>query len=114
MKLPNAENLIVEREKVVDYLLNPAHRLGSSKARFFQQFGFRLDNWQQLADALREHGQTHSVSGRRDTPFGPRYEVDGELSSPDGSHPRIRSVWQFDDGQVAPRLITAHPLEAES
>ncbi len=45
MKLPNANNLIVEREKIVDYLLNPAHRYGASKARFFSQFGFRIEAW---------------------------------------------------------------------
>ena len=43
MKLPNAHALIVEREKVADYLLNPAHRYGTSKARFFKEFGFRIE-----------------------------------------------------------------------
>ena len=33
MKLPNASKAVVEREKVADYLLNPAHRFGASKAR---------------------------------------------------------------------------------
>ena len=35
MKLPNPDRLIIEREKIVDYLLNPVHRYGASKARFF-------------------------------------------------------------------------------
>jgi hypothetical protein len=43
--------------------------------------------------------------------FAPRYEVDGELTAPDGRRPRIRSVWQVDEGQTAPRLITAYPSE---
>ena len=43
----------------------------------------------------------------------PRYEIDGELNAPDGRQPRIRTVWQIDEGQIAPRLITAYPLEAE-
>ena len=114
MKLPNAEQAVVEREKIVDYLLNPAHRFGAGKASFFLEFGFRLDDWEQLADALREHGQTHPVTKSKATPFGPRYEIDGELGTPDGRAPRIRTVWQFDIGQIAPRLITAHPLEANS
>ena len=114
MKLPNAEQAVVEREKITDYLLNLAHRYGASKANFFLEFGFRLDDWQQLADALREHGQILSVTKTKQTPFGPRYEIDGELGTPDGRAPRIRTVWQFDIGQIAPRLITAHPLEANS
>ena len=43
MKLPDANRLVVEREKIVDYLLNPVHRFGASKARFFRHFGFHLE-----------------------------------------------------------------------
>jgi hypothetical protein len=51
VKLPNAERAIVEREKITEYLLNPTHRYGASKARFFADFGFHLDNRMILADA---------------------------------------------------------------
>ena len=34
------------------------------------------------------------------------------LKAPDGRQPRVRTVWQLDHEQVAPRLITAYPLEA--
>lgn len=112
MKLPNAELAKVEREKITEYLLNPAHRYGASKARFFSSFGFRPEAWDVLAAALREHGQRNDVTRISDTPFGPRYEIEGVLPAPDGRAPRIRSVWQLDEGGVAPRLITAYPLEA--
>ena len=112
MKLPNANNAVVEREKIADYLLNPAHRFGASKARFFTKFGFRAEAWEQLADALRIHAQTHEVKRVHETGFGPRYEVEGVMKMPDGRRPHVRSVWQMDKGAVAPRLITAYPLEA--
>ena len=111
MKLPNAENVVVEREKIADYLLNLSHRYGASKARFFIEFGFRVEAWETLADALREHGQRQEVRSVRQTPFGPRYEVEGELRTPAGGTPLIRTVWQLDQGQIAPRLITAYPLD---
>jgi hypothetical protein len=111
MKMPNADKLIVEREKIVDYLLNPAHRFGASKARFFVRFGFDLEHWQHLAAALKSHGQTHDVKRVRETGFGPRFEVEGNLKAPDGRSPLLRSVWQLDHGAVAPRLITAYPVE---
>ncbi|MEI9959655.1 MAG: DUF6883 domain-containing protein [Limisphaerales bacterium] len=113
MKLPAANKLVVEREKIADYLLNPLHRFGASKARFFAHFGFRMAAWEKLAEALREHGRTHDVTKTRETGFGPRYEVEGALNCPNGRHPRVRSVWQLDQGAVAPRLLTAYPLEAE-
>jgi hypothetical protein len=113
MKLPNAAQAIVEREKIADYLLNPVHRFGASKARFFRQFGFRAEAWEQMAVALHEHGELHEVSKTRETGHGPRYEVEGKLNCPDGRRPRVRTVWQLDRGKVAPRLITAYPLEPE-
>jgi filamentous hemagglutinin len=113
MKLPNADKLVVEREKIADYLLNPAHRYGASKARFFTAFGFRLETWEILAAVLREHGRAHEVAHVRETGFGPRYVVEGELNTPVGRRPRVRTVWQMDKGAVAPRLISAYPLEEE-
>ena len=62
MKLPNAHLAIVEQEKITEYRLNPAHRYGASKARFFTDFGFPLDDWSALARALQRHGQQYEVS----------------------------------------------------
>jgi hypothetical protein len=102
MKLPNPGKLVVEREKIVIDPLNPAHRFGASKARFFEQFGFRLEKWGQLAQALGEHGQKHDVTKTREPGFGPRYEVEGRLSCPNGRGPRLRSVWQLDLSSTIP------------
>jgi hypothetical protein len=112
MRLPNADEAVVEQAKVTDYLLDPAHRYGASKARFLAQFGFRAEAWEGLALALLEHGRHNEVSRGKETGFGPRYEVKGDLTAPDGRRPRVCTVWQVDEGQTTPRLITAYPLEA--
>ncbi|MBM3334603.1 hypothetical protein FJY63_08065, partial [Candidatus Sumerlaeota bacterium] len=96
----------------VDYLLNPTHGYGASKAQFFMEFGFRVEEWEAFAAALREHGSCHNVVQMTETMFGPRFEVDGPLLAPDGRQPQVRTVWQLDVGEIAPWLITAHPLEA--
>jgi hypothetical protein len=111
MKLPNADDLIIEEEKIAGYLLNPKHRYGAAKAAFFMTLGFRLQEWNILADALREHGRSHEIKSSRETGFGPRYLVEGDLQTPPGETAFIRSIWQFDAGSVAPRLITAYPLK---
>jgi hypothetical protein len=41
------------------------------------------------------------------------FQLDGDLLAPAGRAPPLRTVWQMDQGQVAPRLITANPLETE-
>jgi hypothetical protein len=112
MKLQNALLSEVERVKVFDYLLNRANRYGASKAEFFSRYGFVLEKWELLAQALLEHGQKHDVTNVTETGFGPRYQIDGQLHSPDGRAPRVRTVWQLDRGQLAPRLITAYPAES--
>jgi hypothetical protein len=77
-------------------------------------FGFTLDVWEVLARALQEHGRDNEVAKMKEIGFGPRYEVEGELAASDGRRPRVRTVWQVDVGEIAPRLITAHPMEAKS
>ena len=114
MRLPRPDQLRAESEKVAEYLMNVSHRHGASKAWFFARFGFRLEQWEVLAEALRRHGAAHEVTRTHQTPFGPRFEVEGRIVSPDGRNPRLRTVWQWDDGEVAPRLITAYPLEPET
>jgi Domain of unknown function (DUF4926)/Domain of unknown function (DUF6883) len=57
-----------------------------------------------FVEPLREHAQRHEISVVRQTRWGQRYEIDGELKAPDGRQPRIRTVWQVDEGQIAPRL----------
>ena len=110
--LPARERLLIDREKIVGYLLNLDHRYGASKARFFGAFGFRPEAWEVLRDASCEHGRRWEVKKVTETGFGPRYEVEGELDTPDGRRPRICTVWQLDQGQVEPRLITAYPSES--
>lgn len=39
MKLPHAEAAVIEKQKIVGYLLSATHRYGANKARFFRQFG---------------------------------------------------------------------------
>jgi hypothetical protein len=84
MKLPNPELAQVETSKVTEYLLCPSHPDGGSKAAFFIRFGFRVEDWQILAEALRGHGTTNPV-----------VKVDGTFSLSPGrlgnSKPRINA-----------------------
>lgn len=111
MRLPNSDRLRVDQDKVLGYLLNLSHRFGASKAQFFLGFGFEITRWHVLAEALRRHGSENEVTRSTITVFGPRYEVEGPLESPDRRNPQVRTIWQWDHGTVAPRLITAYPIE---
>jgi hypothetical protein len=110
MKLPNAELAVVPERKLTQYLLNPAHPAGGSKAWFFLRFGFTVAEWQKLANALLRHARENEVAETEQTRHGRRYVVEGRLIAPDGAALNVRSAWYIDVGGDAPRFVTAHPL----
>jgi hypothetical protein len=87
MKLPNARRARVEQSKIVEYLLNHEHPDGRSKAAFFERFGFRAADWQQLADALRNQAIESPVADRAQSPYGTRYVIDGPIDTPTNEQP---------------------------
>lgn len=110
MQLPNAENARVDREKVTEYLLNRMHPDGAGKAVFFERLGFCAEQWQVLAEALRQHAE-HRVADFVESEYGMRYAVDGAIETPCGRRPWVRSVWIIEKGGRQPRLVTAHPVQ---
>ncbi len=111
MKLPGADNAIVEREKIATYLLNAAHPDNDGKAQFFLGLGFNPDDWQLLAAAFRKAAANHPVSKRMASPHGTKYIIDGRIETPGGKTPLVRTVWIVDAGLETPRLVTAYPCE---
>ncbi len=73
MKLPNAENAVVEREKITDYLLNPAHPDNGGKAPFFLSHGFRPEHRETLATAFRRLAGTTEVHKSVASAYGQKY-----------------------------------------
>lgn len=110
MKLPHFEQAVIPQSKITNYLLSATHRKGRDKAAFFARFGFRVDAWETLAAAFREHAAVHEVTTTETTRFGTSYTVEGVLTSPDGRAPLVRIVWFIETGESVPRLVTAYPL----
>jgi len=108
MQLPFPKTLTVEETKIVDYLLSRSN--GQGKSGFFLKFGFRPDAWKEFADALKTHALNNPVTLRVDSPYGIRYSVDGELQTPSGRRPTVRTVWILESDSDQLRLITAHPI----
>ena len=110
MKLPNYEQAIIPEAKLTEYLLSETHPEGKEKAAFFQRFGFSTEEWEALANALRGHAIQHEVVKMVESKYGQRFVIEGELQTPDGRNPAIRSVWFVEWDQDTPRLVTAYPL----
>jgi uncharacterized protein DUF6883 len=111
MKLPLANEAEVPRAKIVLYLLNPEHRAGKGKARFFASHGFGVEDWQKLADALRQQARDHEITKEEMTPLGARFVVEGDMTMADGAVAAVRAVWFIERGERIPRFVTAYPLK---
>ncbi len=110
MKLPNAEKAVVPSDKITDYLLSLTHPDGRDKAIFFMAFGFIPDVPTRLETALLQQAASQDVVKSVSSVFGVRYVIEGQLETPDGRNPRVRSVWFIEKGDEIPRLVTAYPL----
>lgn len=110
MYLPNRELAHVPREKIVKYLLDLNHEEGGPKAEFFMRFGFTLENWRALAEALVSHAHQHEVTDiDTSSPFGVKYIIVGRMVAPDGRRPNVRVIWIILHGSSVPRLTSAYP-----
>jgi hypothetical protein len=111
-RLPNLDNLRVEKAKIAGYLL--CEEKSGGKSAFCLAFGYTLTNWEILKAALIQHATTHEVVRSSETSHGIKYIIEGELQTPNGRLPQVRSVWIVDTDKDAPRLVTAYPLEGEN
>ncbi len=111
MKLPLADEAEVPKAKIVLYLLNPEHRRGRSKARFFVGRGFGTDDWLAMAGALRRHAAGNEIAKEETTPLGVRMVVEGVMAMPNGTVAEVRSIWFIEHGERIPRFVTAYPLK---
>ena len=109
LKLPNAVQAVVEREKVTGYLLKAAHPDNGGKAHFFLGLGFRTNDWGSLAAALRQLATVCPVAETLASPHGYKYIVDGRIETPCGKTPIVRTIWIVDAGARVARLVTAYP-----
>lgn len=109
VKIPNPDTAIIEEEKLSNYLLNPTHRRGGSKAKQLLSMGYSCDEWQRLEADLRNQHLIAEVDRQSDSDDGKRYEIVAPLRGPNGGQIAFRSIWQIDIGTDRPRLITIHP-----
>ena len=109
MKLPNAENAVIDSEKLHDYLLSPSHPVGRFKAAFFSSLGYTQENWRQFeADLRRQHLSKDAIL-HQETSYGRKYEIHGKIRGPAGKTRGIISVWIILVDEDVPRFVTAYP-----
>jgi len=111
MKIPHAEQALVERKKINEYLLNRKHPDNGAKADFYFQLGFSAEEWITFAAALRLLAITCDVTTIVESKHGTKYIVDGDLENPRRKRARVRTVWIIEVRGTIPRLVTSYPYE---
>jgi hypothetical protein len=111
LKVPNWERATVAPRKITEYLLSADHERGRGKAGFFIRFGFQPHAWEALRRALLQHVAEHEVVAMAAKRGGMTYTVDGEIDTPSGRRPMIRTVWIIGDGDSVPHFVTAYPAK---
>jgi hypothetical protein len=110
VKLPRADEAIVEIAKLRNYCLDPIHARGRHKARVFAAtLGLTKADAEFLrGELLRAAREADAVESGRDA-YGERFIIDFEVSR-SGRHASIRSAWIVLHSEKVPRLTTCFVL----
>ena len=110
MKLPNAENAVVDVRKLRDYCLSAAHPRGRYKAKVFSSaLGMTSPSAAELRDALLRAAREAEAVPTETDQYGQRYVVDCTISGP-GGQARVRSMWIVRCEEDFPRLTSCYVL----
>ena len=106
MKLPGAEQAVVDVRELRNYCLDPEHHRGCHKARVFASaLGLTKADAEFLRAALlRAAREAEAVAGESDE-YGDRFTVDFELRRM-GRRAIVRGAWIVARGETFPRLTS--------
>ena len=98
VKLPDAENAVVDLAKLRDYSLNLLHERGGHKARVFQAaLGLTADQAEWLRAQLLQMAKTGEAYEIEPSVFGRRFVLNCQLEH-GGKAALIRTAWIIEHG----------------
>lgn len=109
MRLPNADQAIIDPQKIREYLLSSEHPLGRHKAHFFTRLGFVREGWQGLRDQLESIALQEEAEVAEQTDYGQKYVVRGTIVGTLGLQAKVLTAWIVLNGEDVPRFVTAYP-----
>jgi len=108
MKLPSADQAIVDITKLRDYSLNPHHPRGKHKARVFAAtLGFTAEDAETLRRVVLEAAHVNEATQGVKDEHGERFILDVETQGL-FAKVTIRTAWIVDTGESAPRMVSCY------
>lgn len=109
MRVPNAENAVIDIRKLRDYVLNPDYVEGRHKAILWRAaLNISAVDAEELSPLLLEAVRSNDGKIGKLDDYGQRYTVDFVLEWR-GKSAIIRAGWIIRHGSNVPRLTTAFP-----
>jgi hypothetical protein len=71
--------------------------------------GYRLENWQDLENDLREQILPKEATSTKDMEFGQAYEIKGNLVGPNQSSLPVCTIWMTEYATGKTKFITMYP-----
>lgn len=107
----NAEDFLIEKQKLTKYLLNIDHPQGGAKAKFFiEELGIKPEDWRYLADQISSGAAKAKLFRVEDTKFGYSHGAYIAVTGRNGKVKAVQTGWQIPP--VGPtRLVTAYPAD---
>lgn len=109
MRLPNADQAIIDPRKVRDYLLSSEHPVGRYKAHFFTRLGFSSRRWQDLRDQFQSIALEVEAEVAGETDHGRKYILRDTIVGAAGRKAKVLTVWIVLHAEKVPRFVTAYP-----
>ena len=110
MKIPNAEDAVVEMQKLVDYCLDPDHPRGKHKARvFLSSCGLAAEHADELRVALLNAAQNLDAELGEQDDYRQRYVIDLEVKGSAGTA-QVRGARIIRSGEDFPRFVSCYVL----
>lgn len=105
--LPNADRVIIPKEKFTEYALNKEHPKGKDKALVFESaLGFVKDNADELIQVIREKVSLFEAIKAQPDKYGDRYKVYIDVKGPNGNTATVLTAWIVAKGET--RLTSAY------
>jgi hypothetical protein len=108
MKLPFQNNLVIDDNKISNYLLDVLHPSGKDKAEFFISHKCTVEL---LKELLLKQASDENYSQKIITPFGEKYILESIVLLPDLTPFNLRSVWIVRINENFTNFVTAYPVK---
>jgi hypothetical protein len=105
MKLP--ANTTILRRKASEYLLQK--RRDDDKSGFLALAGYTAQDADRLLRDIREQLLPLEAEFHEETEYGPKYQIRGTLTGPNGRALRVLTIWMKDDATGDTKFVTLLP-----